>query len=157
MTFRIIVDTREQEGFSFACPVLHRKLDAGDYSVEGFETRVAVERKSLADFTHTVIHDLARFYVELAKLARMDAACIVVEADLDAVLRGRHTAALHSVAPRSLLGASVHIAHRFHVPVYWCGSRQAACAFTDAFLRAFIRETAQHPGASNVSNDMRND
>ncbi len=32
------------------------------------------------------------FAAELTKLPAMDAACIVVEADLDAVLRGRHTA-----------------------------------------------------------------
>jgi ERCC4-type nuclease len=156
MTFRIVVDTREQEAFSFTCPVLHCKLDAGDYSVAGFESRVAVERKSLADFTHTVIHDFARFCVELDKLAHMEAACIVVEADLDAVLRGRHAETLRGVTPRSLLGASVHVAQRFHVPVFWCGSRQAACAFTDAFLRAFVRQTAQHSGTPDVPDDLRN-
>jgi ERCC4-type nuclease len=150
MTFRIVVDTREQEAFSFTCPVLHCKLDAGDYSVAGLESRVAVERKSLADFTHTVIHDFARFSVELDKLARMDAACIVVEADLDAVLRGRHADTLRNVAPRSLLGAAVHIALQSGVPVYWCGSRQAACAFTDAFLRGFVRHVAQQGGAADA-------
>ena len=46
------------------------KLDAGDYSVDGYENVVAVERKSLADFVHTVIHDFDRFAVELAKLRR---------------------------------------------------------------------------------------
>ena len=86
MAFRIIIDTREQAEYSFACQVVHRKLDAGDYSVEGFESRVAVERKSLPDFVHTVIHDFDRFAAELEKLSQMDAACIVVEADLDAVV-----------------------------------------------------------------------
>lgn len=155
MTIRIIVDTREQQAYSFACPVVHRKLDAGDYSVDGFSNRVAVERKSLADFTHTVIHDFARFSQELEKLARLDAACIVVEADLDAVLRGQHTAALRHTTPRSLLGASVFIAIRYRVPVHWCGSRQAACAFTDAFLRGFVRHAAQHPGVTDDANDLR--
>ncbi len=54
MTFRIVVDTREKEEYAFPCAVLHRKLDAGDYSVQGHEDRVAVERKSLADFVHTL-------------------------------------------------------------------------------------------------------
>jgi len=139
MTFHIIVDTREQAEYSFACPVVRRKLDAGDYSVQGFEARVAVERKSLADFVHTVIHDFQRFAVELDKLSRMDAACVLVEADLDQVLRGLHADALRSVSPQSLLGAATHISIRWRVPVYWCGSRQAACAFTDSFLRTFVR------------------
>ena len=143
MTFRIIVDTREQAEYTFACPVVRRKLDTGDYSVEGFETRVAVERKSLTDFVHTVIHDFQRFAVELDKLSRMDATCVVVEADLDQVLRGLHADALRSVSPQSLLGAATHISLRWQVPVYWCGSRQAACAFTDSFLRTFVRIAAQ--------------
>jgi len=143
MAFRIIIDTREKAEYSFACPVVHQKLDAGDYSVEGFAHRVAVERKSLPDFVHTVIHDFDRFAAELEKLSKMDAACVVVEADLDEVLRGLQADALRSVSPHSVLGATVHIALRWHVPIYWCGSRQAACAFTDAFLRTFVRLAVQ--------------
>lgn len=143
MTFRIIVDTREKAEYSFACPIVHRKLDAGDYSVDGFESRLAVERKSLPDFVHTVIHDFGRFAAELEKLSQMEAACIVVEADLDEVLRGLHADSLRSVSPASLLGAAIHIALRWRVPVHWCGSRQAACAFTDAFLRTFVRVAVQ--------------
>ena len=42
--WRIIVDTREQSGYSFSVPTVRRKLEAGDYSVKGLEERVAVER-----------------------------------------------------------------------------------------------------------------
>ena len=67
-------------------------------------TRVAVERKSLADFVHTVIHDFDRFAAELEKLSHMDAACVVVEADLDEVLRGLHADALRRVSPHRSWG-----------------------------------------------------
>jgi ERCC4-type nuclease len=150
MTFRIVVDTREKEPFSFSCPVLPCKLEAGDYSVEGFESRLAVERKSLIDFSHTVIHDFTRFAAELKKLSGMDAACIVVEADLDAVLRGRHAETLRGVDPQSLLGATVHIGMQHGVPVHWCGSRQAARAYTEAFLRGFVRHIATYGGVAHV-------
>jgi ERCC4-type nuclease len=139
MDFRIVVDTREQEPYSFACSVVRAPLRAGDYSVEGSEDRVAVERKSLPDFLYTVIHDFNRFAAELKKLARMEAACIVVEADLDQVLRQRYGPVLRTVTPQAVLGAAVHISLRWGVPVHWCGSRQAACAFTDVYLRAFAR------------------
>lgn len=138
-TFRIVVDTREQEPYSFACPTIHAKLDAGDYSVAGHEQAVAVERKSLADFAQTVIRDFERFDVELRALAEYRAACVVVEADLDAVLRGRARRHLRAVAPTSVLGASAHITIRYGIPVFWCGSRQAACAFTEQYLRGFVR------------------
>jgi len=108
MDFQIVIDSREQEPYSFACPVVRAKLDAGDYSVVGFEHCLAVERKSLSDLVHTVIHDAERFRAELTKLLVMDAACIVVEADLDAVLTGRHRETLRGVAPPALLGADAN-------------------------------------------------
>lgn len=138
--FRIVIDSREKEGYSFSCPTVRKKLDAGDYSVDGHEQQVAVERKSLQDFVHTVIHDFDRFAIELAKLAALRCACVVVEADLDDVMRGLAGDKLRSVAPRAVLGAALHIAIRHHVPIYWCGSRQTACAFTDGFLRTFVRD-----------------
>jgi len=139
MDFRIVIDTREQEGWDFDCPTVRRKLDAGDYSVEGLEDAVAVERKSLADFVSTVIHNFKRFAAELQKLSKLEAACVVVEADLDTCLRGLAAEACRNVAPESLLGATLHIGLYYGVPVFWCGSRQAARAFTDAFLRMFVR------------------
>lgn len=142
MNFRIIIDTRERAAYSFPCQTIRKKLEAGDYSIEGFERRVAVERKSLTDFAHTVIHDFERFAAELDKLAGMEAASIVVEADLDAVLRNQHAESLRAVSPAALLGFAVHIGLRWGVPVHWCGSRQAAVAFTEAFLRMFVRQSA---------------
>jgi len=150
MDFQIVIDTREQAPYSFACPVVRAKLDAGDYSVMGFEHCLAVERKSLSDLVHTVIHDAERFKAELTKLLVMDAACIVVEADLNAVLTGRHRETLRGVAPQALLGATLDIDLRWLVPVYWCGSRQAACAFTDAYLRMFVRTRAGQGGARDA-------
>ncbi len=143
MDFRIIIDTREQEGWDFDCPTIRRKLDAGDYSVDGLESAVAVERKSLKDFVSTVIHDFARFAAELEKLSSLEAACVVVEADLDDVLRGLAAGDCRGASPESVMGAAVHIGLHYGVPVFWCGSRQAARAFTDAFLRMFVRLRAQ--------------
>lgn len=142
MTLRMVIDTREQEPYSFGCDVVRRKLEAGDYSVEGFEEQVAVERKSLADFVRTCIHDPARFARELDLLGRRSHACIVVEADLDDVLRGRAAETLRGASPESMLGAAVYLTVWFGVPVFWCGSRQAARAFTEAYLRMAVRETA---------------
>ena len=95
---RIVVDTREQEPYTFpvdGISTIRRKLDAGDYSLEGFEERVAVERKSLDDFVSTVIRHRRRFHAELRKMRRLDAACVVVEAGFDDVLASRYTSSAH--------------------------------------------------------------
>lgn len=134
--FTVVVDTREQNGYSFSCPTVRRKLNAGDYSVEGLEDRVAVERKSLADFVSTVIHARKRFYAELEKLARLDHACVVVEATLRDVLKGAYPGGAH---PNAILGAAVSISVDWCVPVHFCGDRQTARQFVEAYLERCAR------------------
>lgn len=149
MQFTIVIDSREQHPYGFPCATERRKLEAGDYSVSGYEARIAVERKSLADFVSTVVHDMDRFRVELDALSRYALACVVVEADLDSILRGCRRSDLRHVDPNAVLGAALHIAVRYGVPVYWCGSRQAACAFTEAFLRMAVRDGVAAPATSS--------
>jgi ERCC4-type nuclease len=64
----VVVDTREQEPYSFdsdKVSAVRKALPAGDYSLVGLEERVAVERKSLTDFVSTVIRGRKRFHREL--------------------------------------------------------------------------------------------
>lgn len=130
---RIVVDTREKEEYSFACPTTRRNLDAGDYSVEGLEHLVAVERKSLDDFVSTVIHSRERFHRELRKLAGYRAACVVVEGGVADVLLQRYRGEAH---PNAVLGNALSILLDYGVPVLFCGNRQAACQFVQAYLLA---------------------
>jgi DNA excision repair protein ERCC-4 len=132
----IVIDTREQEPYSFdprfTMPV-RRALPAGDYSVEGLETLVAVERKTLDDFISTVIHCRKRFREELRTLAGYSAACVVVEAGLADVLQKRYQGGAH---PHAVLGNALSIILDFGIPVFFCGNRQAACHFVQAYLIA---------------------
>ena len=132
----IVIDTREQEGYSFdprLAVTVRRALPAGDYSVAGLENTVAVERKTLDDFVATVIHSRARFRKELRKLAGYRAACVVVEAGLLEVLLHRYRGDAH---PNAVVGSSLSIILDFRVPVFFCSSRQAACQFVQAYLLA---------------------
>jgi DNA excision repair protein ERCC-4 len=101
----IIVDTREQspygfsripadasnrgaskEGETFAAAVRVGTLKSGDYSLEGFTDRVAVERKSLADLFGTVGQGRERFVRELTRLSVFDFAAVMVEAEWSQVI-----------------------------------------------------------------------
>ena len=132
----IVIDTREQEGYSFdprLAATVRRALPAGDYSVAGLENTVAVERKSLDDFVSTVIHNRARFRKELRKLAEYRAACVVVEAGLLEVMLHRYRGDAH---PNAVVGNALSIILDFRIPVFFCSSRQAACQFVQAYLLA---------------------
>jgi DNA excision repair protein ERCC-4 len=132
----IVIDTREQEPYSFdtrLAATVRRALPAGDYSVAGLESAIAVERKSLDDFVSTVINSRARFRNELRKLAGYRAACVVVEAGMPDILLHRYRGEAH---PNAVLGSALSIILDFRIPVFFCANRQAACQFTQAYLLA---------------------
>jgi ERCC4-type nuclease len=132
----IIIDTREQEPYSFdprLASALRRALPAGDYSVDGIEACVAVERKTMDDFVSTVIHSRERFRAELRKLSGYRAACVVVEAGIPDILQQRYRGEAH---PNAVLGNALSIILDYRVPVFFCANRQAACHFVQAYLLA---------------------
>ena len=95
LPFTVIVDTAEQMPYSFhaippraehkaqrlVVPTKREHLATGDYSIEGFENRVAVERKSLNDLYGTLAAGRGRFGREFERLQDMEFAAVVVEAD----------------------------------------------------------------------------
>ena len=136
----IMVDTREIEPYSFdpeRVKAIRRALPAGDYSLQGFETEVAVERKTLDDLVTTVIRSRDRFRRELKRLRDYEAACIVVEAELGEVVAGRYHSGAH---PSAVLGAVVSIVIDYGVPVFFCSDRQVARLFTECYLLRFHRK-----------------
>jgi len=79
----IIRDTREQHGFAFlGHSVIDKKLNAGDYALDGDESGVVIERKaSLAELYGNLSTQSkkARFYRELDLLTHCRSAIILCE------------------------------------------------------------------------------
>ena len=134
---RIVTDSREQEPYTFSLPSVRRALPAGDYSIEGLEDRVAVERKSLPDFVNTVIRSRERFHRELVRLGTYDAACVVVEGGMRQIVEGRYRSDAH---PNALIGTIASIILDFCIPVYFCSDRQCACRFTEEYLVRYAKK-----------------
>jgi ERCC4-type nuclease len=138
----IVVDTREQLPYVFDADrvaIIRRALPAGDYSLQGHETAVAAERKTLDDFVGSVIRGRGRFTRELELLASYRRACVVVEATLEDVLEHRYRAGVH---PNAVLGATWSIIVDHGVPVYFCGDRPLACRFVEGLLCRYHRQVA---------------
>ena len=111
--------------------VVRLALPDVDYSIEGHEDSVAVERKPLDDFVSTIIRSRKRFKGELQRLAGYESACIVVEADLSDILGGRYRSGAN---PNAVLGTILSIIIDFDIPVFFCSDRQAACRFVEGYL-----------------------
>jgi len=98
-SFVAVIDTREQSPFTFqdlrgdagrqvlTVPCLRRALPSGDYSIDGHEDHIAIERKSLEDLFGSLGRERARFKREIERLARMNYAAVVCEADWDCIMR----------------------------------------------------------------------
>lgn len=133
---RVVVDTRERvpwtfetQGFSFE----RKMLEAGDYSISGLERRVAIERKSMDDFVHTVLRERARFYRELEALRALDFRCVIVEGGVRGIMESQFRS---RVSPAAILGFVGEISVAQSVPVYLAGGRAEAQILAGALLRA---------------------
>ena len=79
---KVIIDSREQQPFEFTSSKIDEtictKLDTGDYSVEGFEDKLAIERKaSVSEFYQNVTQD--RFWREMERLQKYKYKFIIFE------------------------------------------------------------------------------
>jgi hypothetical protein len=176
--FVILVDKAEKRPFDFRGITARSFIDAeqreyiprteraylgigmGDYSLAGFQGRVAIERKSLEDFQGTLLgwprdateaesaaewdarHQVnrrARFKRELAKLARMQTAAVVVEANLVDCLRlapcwGKRSSAENA---KYLFATYAAWANQFRVPWHFCDGPEMAAVVAFRILEKF--------------------
>jgi ERCC4-type nuclease len=85
--FVVIVDTREQKPWSFEHQAkANLKLDTGDYSIQGLESVLAIERKrNVAEFANNITEK--RFVDVVDRLSKIKHSYILLEFDLDDVMR----------------------------------------------------------------------
>jgi ERCC4-type nuclease len=141
---KILTDSREQtpylfRGFDVEIEVVG--LPVGDYSLPGFEDRVAVERKTLDDLIGCLMGDNRdRFERELAKARHFDLFAVVVEASLADVSNGRYRSEMKAQAAlQSILTFQV----RYGVSFVWAGSRAGAEYICHGLLSKYLREISE--------------
>lgn len=149
----VVVDTREQAPFTFTgltCDVAdgggpltiqttRGTLKSGDYSLAGFETRVACERKSLADLYGTIGQGRDRFERELQRLSTYAYAAVVIEATWAEIAADPppHTRLPPKTVYRSILAWDVRYPRiKWHA----FGPRRLAEISTFRLLERFLRE-----------------
>ena len=140
MNLRIVVDSREQcpfrfEGFNAVVTV--GALEAGDYSLAGFERRVAIERKSLPDLVACLGVERERFARELARLRGYDCAAVVVEATADDLRAGHFRARLN---PEAAWQSVLAFTQRYRIPFIFCDDRSDAERTAFDILRHYARD-----------------
>lgn len=151
----VLIDTREQLPYRFAgipadaafgggiwqVPRRTVQLPTGDYSLDGYASRVAVERKSISDLFGTLGQGRDRFIRELERLNEMPFACVVVEAEWSEIFDSPPE---HSrLEPRTVWRSVLAWMQRFP-RVHWlpCPGREFAEVATLRILERFLKEQA---------------
>lgn len=130
----VIVDTREQLPYDMSpYRVERRKLRTGDYSLKHFDTRIAVERKSLADLIGSLTRE--SFKEELERLRGYQSHAVIVEANLSDLefksWRGQLT-------PNQVIGM-VTGWDEAGIKFIWAGNRSVAELHCKRFLFRFAQ------------------
>ncbi|WP_319584905.1 ERCC4 domain-containing protein [uncultured Pseudodesulfovibrio sp.] len=140
---KIVRDNREQSPFHFVgeqyegVTVVEGTLATGDYSLAGLESRVAVERKSLADFVASISTGRDRFERELARARGLDAFMVVVEAPFSDLAAGSYRSRMK---PKAATQTVYSFMSRYRATFHFAQNRAWAEYATFHFLRHYARQ-----------------
>lgn len=128
----VLVDTREQKPFplhanhpNWIGGERRATLKTGDYSVEGMESLLSLERKSLADVVNCTVAHRERFIAGCSRLARFKWKAILIEATLEDIKGGFGPFNIPSdVHPNAVCGTLDAIEAKFGIPIIYTSSLQ---------------------------------
>lgn len=131
-----IVDTREQLPLDLrwrsgeGLKTIRRKLDTGDYSLDGFEDRISVERKSIPDLMGCIGKGRDRFERELERILLIPTRAVVVEGNWIDIELGKYPGRVNSnAAIGSILGWISR-----GIPFIFAGNRTRASEYVARLL-----------------------
>lgn len=120
----VLVDTREKTPFEFGrfsnwvAGTKHCKLSAGDYSVEGMEELLALERKTISDLISTVMHQRPRFFRMCERLSEYRWRALILEASYEDV-KSPYDDDYTAAHPNAVSGTLDALEARFGIPVIY--------------------------------------
>lgn len=152
---KIVTDTREQLNLDFTgfkdVEVVRTKLDAGDYSLVGYESLITFERKSVQDLVGTLIGGHERFLRELERMQNYKERYILVE---------HSPAILYSYCVKhgwenkfnTIIQSLLAYAYHYSVRVRFCKDREDMAKYIVKKSREFISGTMSSMPQDNNSN-----
>ncbi len=125
--FILVIDSREQLPlFTGSLPkglvIVRDTLNVGDYSIRGFESQIAVERKTIGDLLGCLGNDRERFKRELEKLKAYEWKAICLEGTEDELLQYHDFSLMN---PNSVRQSIVSINIRYGIQFYFSQKRSS--------------------------------
>lgn len=131
-----VVDSREQTPLDLApLRVITKGLKTGDYSVDGLEHVIAIERKSLQDLIMCVGRERDRFEAEVKRLMAYDVHVLMIEGSWASIEAKQYRGDVH---PNAVIG-SICGWIASGLTVVFAGDRTRAGALTAKILYTTAR------------------
>lgn len=129
----VLVDTREQQPFALCTShpnwiggERRAALKTGDYTVEGMESLLALERKNLADLVACIVTYRRRFLASCERLAKFRWKAILIEATFEDIKSGWSEFDIPSeVHPNAVCGTLDAIEAKHGIPIIYASTDRA--------------------------------
>lgn len=144
--YKIIIDTREQTPLSFPKKELClgsvvKKLATGDYSIEGLEKIVSIERKKYVSELAQNLSD-ARFHREMDRMTQFKYKMILCEFDWEDILGFPYNAKLPKSVVRRirmkgkfLINTLVGFQTKYNIHIQLAGNTKSATQYVEHYLK----------------------
>lgn len=129
--FKIIIDTREKcpviADTQYNVPMVRKTLRYGDYSVQGLERFIAIERKSTGDFLTCLGKRRKNFNAQIGRLQEhVKRPFLLVENSLLSILHPQQHGS--QMSPESVWGSILALQTRTNIPImffskHWLATR----------------------------------
>ena len=142
----VLVDTREQLPYSFSDygnwidGTQKATLPTGDYSVSGYESRIALERKTLGDIVGSLMQGRQRFLREMERLAAFEYKCLCIEASRSQIKSPYTFAQAVKAHPNGIVGSLDAIGARYGIAIHY-GCTRALC---EEFAASWLSKCHAH-------------
>lgn len=146
--FTIIIDTREQKPWIFEHHAkANHKLDTGDYSIEGLENILAIERKrNIAEFANNITE--SRFSDVVDRLSKIKYSFILFEFNMDQVMTYPIGSNIPKklwnkirISPAFLLKHIIDLQLNHNIKIIFCGNSENAEKVALSLMRRVYKES----------------
>lgn len=140
--FTIIVDTREQKPWDFPDHTTAlKKLDTGDYSIQGLEHILCIERKrSVSEIANNITE--ARFKDVLSRMSKYRFPFILLEFDLQQIIDfpigsdiPKNVWSKIKISPKYILKSVLEMSLLYNIYVIFCGSKENAEIYATSIMK----------------------
>lgn len=163
--FTIVVDSDEKRAYRFqglhdgsgpsrryvVVPTVRRSLPVGDYTIEGLESEVIIERKSLEDLFGSISPKIGKgekesprdnFKRRLEKMAAYRFSVVIVEAELSTIIYAPPE--FSKLNPKSASRTLIAFNARYPTKWVFCPTREVAEGMTYRMLERFFKDRTEN-------------